>query len=193
MRIDDHDLAIGNEIVPVPMEAPQSGDGRAHEFFTPQALQPWARSGGDHSLDGGQTLGGQVWHDRSRWEAVVPPGLQGGGDAQGRGNGRGASPVVAGRRNDQRGSGLVDQHAVDLIDDRDIEGGLKDGSATCLAQHLGHLRREIAIPRVAAAHQPVAQIVESDLLSGHERDRRAIGDLPLDCRSALDDDAGFDA
>ena len=127
----------------------------------------------------GLALGGVVLEvldaDERRGELVGP--VVGGGLLLGR--------LVVGP-DDERGSGLVDQDAVGLVDDRVMVGALD-----------GHLRLRCALPRPrnacskvlrwrAAELQPlqlVAEEVEAELLAGAVSDVAGIGGAPApsDC------------
>jgi hypothetical protein len=79
-------------------------------------------------------------------------------------------------RKDQRGSRLVDQHAVGLVDDRELKTAqqqppAESGAAECVRFHGDRARP-------AAEHLPVAQVVERDLLVA------AVGDVAAVCRAA---------
>ena len=77
------------------------------------------------------------------------------------------------RRKDQRRARLVDQHAVGLVDDRELQPAQQQPPAHPGAGQGLHLHRDCA--RFSAEHHAIAQVVEGDLLVAAVSDVAAVG------------------
>ena len=172
--VDDLHLALAHEVVLVALEHVQRGERLAHELLAPARPLP----------DPAQVLGDALQRllagvgdlDALLADAVV--GLaQRAGDLERVAVHLLARAALRAGRQDERRARLVHQHAVGLVDDRELQP----------AQQQARRRRRIAGERaqaqrdrvrLAAEHQAVAQVVEGDLLVAAVGHVAGIGGAP---------------
>jgi hypothetical protein len=119
---------------------------------------------------------------------VMPMGFERAGEIEGEGDGGGVVLGLGLAGDDERGAGLVDQHAVGFIDQREVEAT----QAQLAHPGFGRGERVEAQAQVAgflAEHHAIAQVVEGEFLVGAVGDVAVIGALALGQLHALDDGA----
>ena len=158
--VHDVHLVVLHDVVMVPVKHEQRGQCLAHQFLAPEPPAPDPARGMAEPLEPAATGIGQLDRPLLFAVQVVAAGLQRPGKVQRLAVGRLARLVASGfLGDDERRARLVDQHAVGLVHDPETEP----------AQHEPPRRR------TALAGQPVAEVVEHDLLVRAVGDRMAVG------------------
>ena len=175
--VDDLHLVFRDEVLLVAVEEIQRRERLADEFLATVRPRPHAAQMGRDLAEPALAVG----RDPDR-RALVLDDVVGALDEFARERQRLAvdafeARVVGLGREDQRRARLVDEHAVDLVEDREVQPAKRQAVGRADARHLAHGVAQRARPALQA--HAVAEVVEGDVLVG------AVSDVARVLRGAI--------